>query len=149
MDEIWRIRHASLRRSELRELDMSGFCDTAVAFVLALHVAWILWVIFGAFWTRGRRWLTAFHIGSLLWGIAVELGPWPCPLTMAEQFLQRRAGIAPYQGRFLLHYLELVVYPNISSALLTVCGVAVCAANLTIYLRRYWRYLPHSSHKKA
>ena len=54
------------------------------AFLLAIHLAWILWVIFGVFWTRGRPWLTAFHLASLGWGILVEIGPWPCPLTLFE-----------------------------------------------------------------
>ncbi len=54
--------------------------NAAVVLVLVVHLAWILWVIFGAFWTRGRRWLAAFHIASLVWGIMVEVGPWPCPL---------------------------------------------------------------------
>ena len=92
---------------------MSGFYDTAVVFVLALHLAWILWVILGAFWTRGHRWLTAFHIASLVWGIIVETGPWNCPLTLAEQFFQRKAGMAPYRGSFLIHYLGGIVYPNL------------------------------------
>ena len=87
----------------------------------------------------GRRVLTSFHIASLVWGILVEAGPWPCPLTMAELSLQRNAGIAPYRGGFLLHYLGSIVYPDISATLLTVCGVAVCAANLAIYAGRFWR----------
>ena len=113
--------------------------DTAAVAMLVLHLAWILWVIFGVLWTRGRPWLAAFHIGSLLWGIAVELSPWPCPLTMAEQFFERSAGIAPYRGSFLLHWLDRIVYPNLSVRLLTICGVAVCVANLAIYLLRCWR----------
>ncbi len=118
---------------------MSRFYDTGVVLVLALHLAWIFWVIFGAIWTGGRRLLTAFHIASLLWGIAVEIGPWPCPLTMAKQFLQRKAGMAPYRSSFLLHYLGLIVYPNVSALLLAICGVGVCTANLAIYARRSWR----------
>ena len=62
-----------------------------------------------------------------------ELGPWACPLTLAENYFEARAGIAPYQGPFLLHYLDAIVYPNLSPTLLTVCGVAVCAANLIVY----------------
>lgn len=114
----------------------ADFDNTAVILMLVLHLAWILWVIFGAFWTAGRRWLTAFHIASLLWGITVEIGPWPCPLTMAEDFFQRLAGSAPYRGGFLLHYISSLVYPNVSVTLLTICGIAVCIANLAIYA---WR----------
>jgi len=119
---------------------LRGYEIAAVA-VLALHLAWILWVILGALWTRGRLWLAAFHMASLVWGIAVETGPWPCPLTMAEQFFESRVGILPWRGSFLLHWLDKIVYPNVSALLLTVCGVAVCIVNLGIYLFRYrcWR----------
>jgi hypothetical protein len=112
--------------------------DLALAAVmLTLHLGWILWVILGAVWTRGRRLLTGFHIGSLLWGVVVEIGPWPCPLTMAEQFFEMKAGASSYQGGFLVHYLDLVVYPGLPGWLLTVAGVAVCAANLAIYALRF------------
>jgi hypothetical protein len=106
--------------------------------MLAIHLGWIIWVIAGAFWTNGRPWLTSLHIASLVWGIVVETGPWPCPLTMAEDFFQAKAGLSPYRGGFLLHYLSEIVYPNLSYQLVTVCGVAVCAINLAVYVRRYW-----------
>ncbi|HEY1799813.1 MAG TPA: DUF2784 domain-containing protein [Terriglobales bacterium] len=109
------------------------FDNAAVVLVLVVHLAWILWVIFGAFWTSGRRWLTAFHIASLVWGIFVEVGPWPCPLTLAEDFFQQRAGLVSSGGNFLQHYISSLVYPNVSVTLLIVCGVAVCVANLAIY----------------
>ena len=113
--------------------------NAAAVLVLVLHLAWILWVIFGAFWTAGRRWLTAFHIASLVWGIMVEVGPWPCPLTMAEDFFQGRVGLFPAGVNFLQHYISSLVYPNISVRLLTIFGVAVCAANLVIYMWRAYR----------
>src|SRR5580700_5050653 len=81
---------------------------------LATHLTWILFVIAGAFFTRGRPRLTTLHIASLLWGMAVESGPWPCPLTLAENFFEARAGVRPYSGGFLLHYLDRIVYPNLS-----------------------------------
>lgn len=119
-------------------MEWAWFDNTAAIVVLVLHLIWILWVVFGAFWTSGRRWLTAFHIASLLWGIAVEIGPWPCPLTLAEDFFQHRASLASDRGGFLLHSINSLVYPNVSVTLLTVCGVVVCAANLGIYA---WRAL--------
>ena len=50
---------------------------------------------------------------------------WPCPLTMLENSLESRAGVQPYQGGFLLHYLDLLVYPNISATLLIIARVVV------------------------
>lgn len=107
--------------------------------MLAAHLVFILWVMFGALVTPGRRWLAALHLASLVYGIVTELAPWPCPLTLAENFFEARAGIAPYQGPFLLHYLDAIVYPNFSPALLTAAGVAVCVANLLLYARRFAR----------
>ncbi|MGP8259066.1 MAG: DUF2784 family protein [Acidobacteriaceae bacterium] len=66
--------------------------------VLLLHLAWIGLLIFGALWTRGRPFRTALHVLALVWGIVVEVGPWPCPLTLAEQYYEGRAGVQPYQG---------------------------------------------------
>jgi hypothetical protein len=106
------------------------------ALMLASHLTWILWVIFGALGTRGRPWLTGFHLASIVWGIIAEVGPWPCPLTVVEQWLEARAGIQPYTGGFVVHYLDAIVYPDISVGVIVGCAVAVCGANLLIYL---WR----------
>lgn len=118
---------------------MHNVARLAVAFVLTLHLGFIVWVIFGAFWTRRRPVLTALHLASLLWGILIELLPWTCPLTWLEETLRARAGYAPYQGSFLMHYLGMVVYPNLPWALVAFCGVSVCAMNLGIYAYRAWQ----------
>lgn len=98
----------------------------------------ILWVIFGALLTRSRPLLRWLHIASLLWGILTEVLPWRCPLTLLENWLEGRAGIEPYQGGFLLHYLDKLVYPDISANVLTIAGVIVYAANLAFYTRQVW-----------
>ena len=106
--------------------------------VLVAHALFILWVVFGAFLSRSRPLLRWFHIGSLIWGILTELLLWPCPLTGLENWLEDRAGIEPYQGGFLLHYLDKLVYPDISSSVLTAAGVIICALNLAFYARQMW-----------
>jgi hypothetical protein len=102
--------------------------------VLVLHLLFVLWVIFGAIVARRRPLLRWLHIICLVWGILIELFPWSCPLTLLENWLEVRAGVAPYQGGFLLHYLDALVYPNISPTLLTISGIVVCAANLAFYV---------------
>jgi hypothetical protein len=103
------------------------------ALILILHLAWLLLVIFGAFWTRHRPVWSAIHILALLWAIVVEVSPWPCPLTLAEQYFESRAGGAEYHGSFLVHYLDAIVYPNLPAWVVTSAGVAVCALNLMVY----------------
>lgn len=107
--------------------------------VLLIHAAWIVWVIFGWLVTPYRPWLRWLHIGSVIWGICVEAGPWPCPLTILEQKLESRTGSVSYQGSFIIHYLEAFIYPDVSPQLLTWFGSAVCIAILAIHGGRFWR----------
>ena len=109
--------------------------------VLLAHLGFILRVMFGALLSRSRWYLAALHIASLVYGIVAELGPWPCPLTLAENFFEAKAGLTPYKGPFLLHYLDKIVYPNLPPSLLIVCGVAVCVFNLLNYGLRLCRHL--------
>jgi hypothetical protein len=108
----------------------------AIVFLI-LHALFILWVVFGALlWHRPI--LRRLHIASLVWGIFMELAPWPCPLTLLENWLEAKAGIEPYQGGFLLHYLDWLVYPDVSATVLTIAGVIVCVLNLAFYGYRVW-----------
>jgi len=115
------------------------------AVILVLHLLFILWVVFGVAVTRGRPVLRWLHLSCVVWGILIEILPWTCPLTWAENWGETRAGIAPYQGGFLLHYLDALVYPNIPPGLLTGLGVAVCVVNLGIYAMRFHRRRRHAS----
>lgn len=116
----------------------SSLYSALATFVLFLHALFILWVVFGALVTRLRPVLRWLHIGSLVWGILTELLPWPCPLTLLENWLEGEAGVEPYQGGFLLHYLDKLVYPDLSATVLTVAGVVVCVLNLALYGWRMW-----------
>ena len=115
-----------------------NFYAALAVIVLVLHALFIVWVIFGALVTRHRPVLRALHVASLIWGILTELTAWPCPLTLLENWLEAKAGIEPYQGGFLLHYLDRLVYPDVSVVLLVTAGVVVCAVNLAIYGWQAW-----------
>jgi hypothetical protein len=106
---------------------------------LAIHLVWIIWVIFGWLICRNRPWLRWLHFASLIYGVVIEFAPWPCPLTLLEQHLEDLAGVVPYRGPFLLHYLDALVYPNIPDVVLDVLAVIVCGANLYLHLRQLCR----------
>src|SRR5260370_19347714 len=108
----------------------SNFYSVLAISVLFLHVLFILWVVFGALLTRSRPILRWLHIGCLVWGILTELLPWPCPLTLLENWLEGKAGLEPYQGQFLLHYLDKLLYPDIPSTTLTIACAIVFFLNL-------------------
>ena len=109
-------------------------------FVLFAHLLWCGWVLLGWTVTRCRRVLRTLHMASLIYAIIIELVPWlPCPLTMAEAWLEARAGIEPARGPFLMRVLDAVVYPDLPEWLVVSCAVLACMAVLWVYLRRYHR----------
>lgn len=110
------------------------------AVTLLLHLAWCVWVLLGGVVTRRRRLLRTLHIASLIYGIVIETVPWvQCPLTLAEGWLEARAGIEPLHGPFLVRVLDALVYPNLPDWLVISGAVLVCAGILAVYLRRYLR----------
>ncbi len=76
---------------------VSSFYSSLAVGVLVLHALFVLWAVFGALLTRSRPVLRWLHIVSLLWGILIELTPWPCPLTALENWLEAAARVQPYQ----------------------------------------------------
>jgi len=68
-------------------------------------------------------------------------------VNSVENWLEQKAGVEPYQGGFLLHYMDKLVYPDISATALTVAGVLVCAFNLAVYGRRACRFRPHNQRR--
>jgi hypothetical protein len=113
-----------------------SFYSVLASSVLVLHLVFILWVVLGAFFTNSRVVLRWLHVASLVWALLVEILPWSCPLTVLENWLEQRAGVQPYQGGFLLHYLDRIVYPDIDPAWLAAGGIAVCLCNSAWYARR-------------
>ncbi len=108
--------------------------------VLALHLAFIGWVIFGAWLTRNRPRLAAAHLVTIVYAIIAETTPLVCPLTLAENYFEALAGRTPYQGPCLTHYLDAIVYPNVPPEVLTMGAIVVCGANFAIYALRYRRH---------
>jgi hypothetical protein len=108
--------------------------------VLFFHLVWCAWVLLGWIITRGRPVLRTLHVASLLYAIVVETVSWvQCPLTLAETWLETRAGIEPAQGPFLVRMLDSLVYPNLPEWLVAGVAVVVCVGILSVYMGRYFR----------
>ncbi len=109
---------------------------------LFLHFLWLTWVGLGWLATRRRPLLRGLHIGSLLYGILIEVFRWPCPLTLAEVWLEQRAGREAYSDPFLVHYLKALIYPDLDEIAVTAGAIAACVGILGIYT---WRFTHRSS----
>ncbi|MDX1631812.1 MAG: septal ring lytic transglycosylase RlpA family protein [Thermoanaerobaculia bacterium] len=80
--------------------------------VLLLHGLFVVVVALG--WILVLRWprLLWLQIPCVVWGFLVEATGWICPLTPLEKRLRIEAGEEGYEGGFLAHYIEPLIYPE-------------------------------------
>lgn len=107
--------------------------------VLLLHLLFIVFVLAGGL--LAFRWpkLVWVHLPAVLWGAAIEVAGWICPLTPLENHFRQAAGEAGYAGGFIEHYLLAVVYPaDLTREIQLALGFAVLALNLLVY-GVWWR----------
>ncbi len=116
---------------------MSGATARVLADALvAFHCAFVLFVLAGGLlvlrWPR-VAWL---HVPCALWGVAVELLGWICPLTPLENEWRARAGLSGYPGGFIERYLVPVLYPDaLERGLQITLGLFALALNVAVYTR--------------
>ena len=116
--------------------------------VLVLHFALVVFIVGGLAlivvgnW-RGWHWVNArwFRIGHVAAIVVVVLQAWlgrVCPLTTLESSLRERAGSTAYDGSFIEHWVQQLLYyeaPPWAFALAYTCfGLLVAAA--------WWRFPP-------
>ncbi|GLO58974.1 hypothetical protein PPUJ20066_50100 [Pseudomonas putida] len=109
------------------------FRFAADALVL-LHLAFILWVLFGGLLVLKWRPALLVHLPALAWGLAVEGLHLECPLTDWENRMRFAAGDAGYHGGFVEHYIWPLIYPaGLTPQIQWLLGAIVLLLNLGIY----------------
>lgn len=104
--------------------------------VVLLHLGFILFVAAGAL--LAWRWpvLVWAHLPAVVWAAGTVAIGLPCPLTALEKGLLRLAGGGGYEGGFVDHYVEGVVYPEEYTVLLrSLAAVAIVAGYLGLRRR--------------
>lgn len=105
--------------------------------VVFLHFLWILFLIFGIFLGIRYRLIRIAHISGLAFAVIIQVFGWYCPLTDLEVWL--RSKYDPnlfYTGSFIVHYIEKIVYVDVSRGLIFVSSVLLCGINAWFYLRK-------------
>ena len=102
--------------------------------IVTLHLAFVLFAVFGGFlvlrW-KGLRWL---HLPAVLWAALNEFAGWVCPLTPLENWLREQSGAPRYHTGFIEHYLIPILYPAaLTRDLQIILGTLVLGVNLVIY----------------
>ena len=102
---------------------------------VALHLAFVLFVIAGGVlvvrWPR----VAWAHLPAAAWGAWVEFAGWTCPLTPLENWLRQQAGQAVYTTSFFDRYLLPVLYPpTLTREVQWMLGGLVLVVNTVVYL---------------
>ena len=119
--------------------------EIAADLTAAVHFTFIAFVIFGALLGRRSRVWMALHLGTMVYGVMIEVFYWYCPLTVLEQYLRAKAGRGQYEEAFIAHYLNRVIYLDAPQWTLILAAVLVAATNAGLYLYWYWWRRPSAS----
>jgi len=115
--------------------------------LVALHLIFIVFVLFGGLLALWRREWTLVHVPAALWGAYTEFTSTVCPLTPWENVLRQRAGEGGYSSGFIEHYLLPLIYPvGLTPQVQYWLGAIVVMLNVVVYAAvwRRWRALNSS-----
>jgi hypothetical protein len=105
--------------------------------VVAIHFLWIVFLFIGAIWGIKNKAVKIFHISGLLFAFFIQILDWYCPLTYLEVWLRsKHTSSMTYTGSFIIHYIERIVYIELSRYLVFLFTLFLCGFNLWIYLKK-------------
>lgn len=109
------------------------FYSVAADLVMLTHLAFVIFVCLGALLVLRWHWVAWLHVPAALYGAAIELVGWICPLTPLENDLRRAAGQAGFEGGFIEHYVGRILYPERWDEIHVLLGVLVLTLNAFLY----------------
>ena len=102
--------------------------------VLLLHLAFILFALFGGALAARWRWMPLVHLPAAAWGFLAELTGRICPFTYLENDFRLRAGQSGYTDSFVEHYLLDLIYPSgLTREMELVLAATLVVVNIAIY----------------
>jgi hypothetical protein len=105
--------------------------------VVLIHFLWILFLFLGAFWGIKNKVVRIFHLAGLAFAFIIQVFGWYCPLTYLEAWLSSRHNPSlAYTGSFIIHYVEQIVYIELSRSLIFILTLVLCALNLWLYSKK-------------
>jgi len=115
---------------------MKSLFLAAADFVVLIHLLWIVFLVFGMIPGARWAWVKWTHLGALVFSIALQLFGWVCPITHLEAWLRTAGGATPYEGTFIRHYLERVVYAQLPPNAIFLGTLIIAGVTLWVYFGR-------------
>lgn len=102
--------------------------------ILAAHVAYVAFVLFGSFLVFRWPSMVYLHLAAVAWAFATLAFDLGCPLTPWEKTLLKRGGVEPYPEGFLQHHILRTRWAaEHSRRNHTIAGLVVVALNAAVY----------------
>jgi hypothetical protein len=105
--------------------------------VVLIHLLWILFLFVGAVWGRKSKAVRIIPLGGLAFALISEIMDWICPLTHLEFWLRSRHDpTLSYAGSFIVHYVEELIYIDMSRTAVFICTILLAAFNIWMYTKK-------------
>jgi len=105
--------------------------------VVLVHFLWVLFLFFGAIWGIRNKAVRMIHLSGLAFAFIIQIFGWYCPLTYLEVWLRSKHDFAlTYTGSFIIHYVERIVYIELSHYLIFALTLVLCGLNLWLYSKK-------------
>ena len=105
--------------------------------VVLIHFFWIVFLFLGAFCGIKNKGAKIFHLSGLAFAFIIQIFDWYCPLTHLEVWLRsKHSPFLAYAGSFVIHYVEKIVYVEISRSVVLILTLLLCGLNAWLYLRK-------------
>ena len=106
-----------------------------VLFIILLHLAWILFLIFGVFLALKWHRIAWFHLAGLLFSLILNAFGWYCPLTYLENDLRYLQDVeSTYSGPFIVEYLERIIYPGLPAFYIRAAEIVFVLLYMVLYV---------------
>jgi hypothetical protein len=105
--------------------------------VVLIHFLWITFLFFGAILGIKNKAVKICHLSGLAFALLIQIFGWYCPLTYLEVWLRSKHDSSlTYTGSFIIHYVERIVYIELSRHLIFVLTLVLCGLNLWLYSKK-------------
>ncbi len=105
--------------------------------VVFIHFLWILFLFLGTLWGRRKKVIKIFHLSGLGFALLLQSSGWYCPLTYLEIGLRsKHHPELAYTSSFIIHYMEQLIYIEISPSVILIVTLLLLAFHLWIYLQK-------------
>jgi len=106
-------------------------------FVVLVHFCWIVFLTAGFLLGRRYRTIRIFHMAGLGFAVLLQIFGWYCPLTYLEIWLREKHDLSiTYKGSFIIHYVEKLVYINLTREEVFVLTLMLVSVSAYMYLKR-------------